>query len=427
MSAAAALKQIPVFKHLDDSQVQSLAMRAGRLALDSRTIVFREGDASDSLYVILAGSVRVYREADKGQVIELDVLGAGSFFGELALLDSGPRSATIVTLTHCDVLVVDKHLFAALIHESPPEVVLGMLADLSQKMRASNERRIQEQVAQQALRTEMELERHRALSRMVAGVAHEINTPLGIANTAACIISQELTSPLIKTLTRESEGSRLVNDVLEAIDLLQRNIQRAHKLIQDFKRVSVGQLTDVKEQMDLSEAVAEVIGLFDISARRAGLEIVICDVLPATSRTWVGYRGHLSQVLLNLLTNVERYAYPPHRGGKVEVTLAATDTPAPTFTVTVRDFGKGIRPEDVPHVFDVFFTTGRSAGGSGLGLAIVHSIVTGPLQGTVTVNSELDAGTTFSVTFPQTIDDQEGGSVLQSTQLRSPSESAQPA
>ena len=90
MSAAAALKQVPVFKHLDDRQVQSLAMRADRLALDSRTIVFREGDASDSLYVILAGSVRVYREADKGQVIELDVLGAGSFFGELALLDSGP-------------------------------------------------------------------------------------------------------------------------------------------------------------------------------------------------------------------------------------------------------------------------------------------------------------------------------------------------
>ena len=422
MSAAAALKQVPVFKHLDDRQVQSLAVRSGRLALDSRTIVFREGDASDSLYVILAGSVRVYREADTGQVIELDVLGAGSFFGELALLDSGPRSATIATLTHCDLLVVDKRLFAALIHESSPEVVLGMLADLSQNMRVSNERRIQEQVAQQALRAEMELERHRALSRMVAGVAHEINTPLGIANTAACIIRQELASPLIKTLTQEREGSRLVNDVLEAIDLLQRNIQRAHKLIQDFKRVSVGQLTDVKEQMDLSEAVAEVIGLFDISARHAGLEIVIRDVLPATSRTWVGYRGYLSQVLLNLLTNVERYAYPPHRGGRVEVTLRAADTDARTFTVTVRDFGKGIRPEDVPHVFDVFFTTGRSAGGSGLGLAIVHSIVTGPLQGTITVTSALDAGTTFSVTFPQTIDDQQGGSPLQSTQLRSPTE-----
>jgi signal transduction histidine kinase len=308
------------------------------------------------------------------------------------------------------VLVVDKQLFAALIHESPPEVVLGMLADLSQNMRVSNERRIQEQVAQHALRTEMELERHRALSRLVAGVAHEINTPLGIANTAACIIGQELTSPLIRTLTEEREGSRLVSDVLEAIDLLQRNIQRAHALIQDFKRVSVGQLTDVKEQMDLSEAVAEVIGLFAVSARRAGLELVIHDRLPATSRTWVGYHGYLSQVLLNLLTNVERYAYPPHTGGRVEVTLSAADTGAPTFTVTVRDFGKGIRPEDVPRVFDVFFTTGRSSGGSGLGLAIVYTIVTGPLQGTITVTSALDTGTTFSITFPQTINDQEGGS-----------------
>jgi CRP-like cAMP-binding protein len=74
MSVAAALKEVPVFKHLDDRQVQSLATRAGRVALDGGKIVFREGDASDSLYVILAGSVRVYRQADGGQVIDLDAI-----------------------------------------------------------------------------------------------------------------------------------------------------------------------------------------------------------------------------------------------------------------------------------------------------------------------------------------------------------------
>jgi signal transduction histidine kinase len=179
--------------------------------------------------------------------------------------------------------------------------------------------------------------------------------------------------------------------------------------------------------MDLSEAVAEIIGLFNVSARRSGLEIVIRDMLPASSRSWVGYRGYLSQVLLNMLTNVERYAYPQGSGGRVEVTLDAADTPAPTLSVTVRDFGKGIRSEDLPRVFDVFFTTGRGAGGSGLGLAIVHSIVTGPLRGTISITSELGAGTTVTVTFPQTIDDQEGGSAVQATQLRSRSESAQSA
>ncbi len=405
MSGATALKQVPIFRHLDDTQVQRVVTRANRLALDAGQLVLREGDPSDSLYVILAGSVRVYREDDRSNVIEIDMLGEGHFFGELALLDSGPRSASIATLTWCDFLVVDKHLFAALIHESPPKVLLRILADLGQQLRASNERRIRVELATQALRTEMELERHRALSQMVAGVAHEINTPLGIANTAANIIRQELNAPGMAVLSHGSMDKRALDDVLEALNLLERNIQRAHKLIQDFKQVAVGQLTDVKEQMDLSEAVADIVGLFNISARQARLELVIHDNLPATTRTWVGYRGYLTQVLLNILTNVERYAYPDGTGGRVELELDAAHRVVPTFTITVRDFGKGIRSEDVPRVFDVFFTTGRGAGGSGLGLAIVHTIVTEPLQGTIDISSAQGVGTTVTVTFPQTIDD----------------------
>jgi signal transduction histidine kinase len=405
MSVTTVLKQVSIFRHLDDQQLEYVATHATRLVLDAGQRVFHEGDASDSLYLILAGRVRVYREDDRGNVIELDVLSEGSFFGELALLDRGSRSASITTLTWCDFLVVDKHLFAALIHESPPKVVLRILADLGQQLRASNERRIRMELATQALRTEMELERHRALSQMVAGVAHEINTPLGIANTAANIIRQELNAPGMAVLSHGSMDKRALDDVLEALNLLERNIQRAHKLIQDFKQVAVGQLTDVKEQMDLSEAVADIVGLFNISARQARLELVIHDNLPATTRTWVGYRGYLTQVLLNILTNVERYAYPDGTGGRVELELDAANRVVPTFTITVRDFGKGIRSEDVPRVFDVFFTTGRGAGGSGLGLAIVHTIVTEPLQGTIDISSAQGVGTTVTVTFPQTIDD----------------------
>ncbi len=405
MSVTTVLKQVSIFRHLDDQQLEYVATHATRLVLDAGQRVFHEGDASDSLYLILVGRVRVYREDDRGNVIELDVLSEGSFFGELALLDRGSRSASITTLTWCDFLVVDKHLFAALIHESPPKVVLRILADLGQQLRASNERRIRMELATQALRTEMELERHRALSQMVAGVAHEINTPLGIANTAANIIRQELNAPGMAVLSHGSMDKRVLDDVLEALNLLERNIQRAHKLIQDFKQVAVGQLTDVKEQMDLSEAVADIVGLFNISARQARLELVIHDNLPATTRTWVGYRGYLTQVLLNILTNVERYAYPDGTGGRVELELDAANRVVPTFTITVRDFGKGIRSEDVPRVFDVFFTTGRGAGGSGLGLAIVHTIVTEPLQGTIDISSAQGVGTTVTVTFPQTIDD----------------------
>ena len=409
MAMLVVLQQVPILKHLDDVQLQHMMATAGRLMLDAGELVFREGDVSDNMFVVLAGSVRVFREDDAGDVIELDLLGPGSLFGELALLDSGPRSASIVVHTPCDLLVVDKPLFATLIHESSTEVILRMLADLSQRMRASNERRIQEQLAKQMVRAEMELARHRSLSQMVAGVAHEINTPLGIANTAAAIIRQELTGPTLSGLSLDRRNQRAYDAIFEALDLMERNIHRAHKLTNDFKKVSVGQLTDVKEHLILPEVVAEIIDLFKITARQAHLDIALDDMLLPAARTWLGYRGYLSQVLLNLLINIERYAYPPGVGGRVEVQLAAREGPIPTFTMTVRDWGKGIRPDHLPHVFDAFFTTGRGAGGSGLGLAIVHNIVTGALQGTIDMKSKVGAGTIVTVTFPQIIADQKGG------------------
>jgi signal transduction histidine kinase len=306
--------------------------------------------------------------------------------------------------------VIDKRLFATLMHEAPPAVVLRMLADLSQKMRASNERRIQEQVAQHTLRSEMELERHRALSLMVAGVAHEINTPLGTTNTALSIIKRELTSPTFAALMQDRAVQQSIDDMLEAAVLMERNIQRAHKLTQDFKKISVSQLTDTKETMNLPEAVAEIVGLYTASAKRARLDIQIAHTLPPATQTWLGYRGYLSHILLNFLTNIERYAYQRGVGGTVAITLAEDGSrDVPVFVLTVRDFGQGIPPENVPQIFEPFFTTGRSMGGTGLGLSIVRNMVTGPLHGTVEVQSAVGQGTTFTVAFPQRIVDQPEG------------------
>ena len=114
--------------------------------------------------------------------------------------------------------------------------------------------------------------------------------------------------------------------------------------------------------------------------------------------------------MLNCLTNIERYAYPRGVGGTVAITLAAEGSRAePMYVLTVRDFGQGIAPEHVPHIFEPFFTTGRSIGGTGLGLSIVRNMVTGPLQGTVEVESAVGQGTTFTVTVPQRIVDEAGG------------------
>ncbi len=241
-----------------------------------------------------------------------------------------------------------------------------------------------------AARAEAEVARHRSVAQMVAGVAHELNTPLGIINTAADLMMQRL-----------SHGEIVAEDLLEAGNLIARNVSRAHKLVQDFKKVSVNQITDVRENVRLPDVVEETAGLFKVTARQSRMEVSIINNLPAGRGDWTGYAGSLSQVLLNLLSNAQRYAYAEGVGGKVEITLTAEGDGA--YCIAVRDFGNGIAPENLPRIFDPFFTTGRGKGGSGLGMSIVYNIVTVHLHGTISVDSKAGEGTTVTIRVPAVV------------------------
>ncbi len=248
------------------------------------------------------------------------------------------------------------------------------------RLRRENERLV---------RDEAELARHRSVAEMVAGVAHEINTPLGIINTATSILSRWVASPDLNE----------VQDLTDAIHLITRNVSRAHKLVQDFKRVSVHQITDVLEPAELVEVVQETTRLFRLTAR--AIEVEILDQLPEGQGEWLGYPGSLAQVLLNLLSNVQRYAYPETTGGKVEITVALEQ--GEQYKLSVRDFGQGIAPHHLARIFEPFFTTGRSKGGSGLGLSIVHTLVIAHMQGSLTADSEPGGGTTVTLRLPREV------------------------
>ncbi|MBN9417350.1 hypothetical protein ABS71_22445 [bacterium SCN 62-11] len=248
------------------------------------------------------------------------------------------------------------------------------------RLRQENERLI---------RAEAELARHRSVAQMVAGVAHEINTPLGILNTAASLLKNWLASPELAGV-----GPAMLEDLVDVSRLIERNTARAHKLVQDFKKVSVHQITDVLEEVGLAEVVAETVHLFRVS-QRGGMEVTIANELGDGDR-WLGYAGSLSQVLLNLLSNAQRYA----GGGTVEVALSGDDQ---GYSLRVRDWGAGIPPEHLGRVFEPFFTTGRSQGGSGLGLSIVHNIVTAHLKGEISLESRLGEGTTVSLRLPRRV------------------------
>jgi signal transduction histidine kinase len=226
-------------------------------------------------------------------------------------------------------------------------------------------------------------------------------------NTAASIVKRHLTTQLFAPLAGDPKTREALDDVGEAIGLIESNIRRAHKLIQDFKKLSVGQISDTKEVLNLVTVIDEVISLFKISARQAKLSIEVRNGLPqAIDGSWLGYRGYLTQVLLNLLSNIERYAYPDGTGGRVEIVLTAESQRAEElFVLTVRDFGRGIAADDLPRIFVPFFTTGRSQGGTGLGMAIVHNIVTTALKGSIELASELGLGTTVTLRLPRKLSD----------------------
>ncbi|HEY2379697.1 MAG TPA: cyclic nucleotide-binding domain-containing protein [Terriglobia bacterium] len=399
----ADLRKVPFLQPLTDVQAAQLADRGRQVPARAGEVLFNKGDSGDCMYAILAGSVQIYLDDREGHKAVLGVLEAGDFFGEMALLDGDSRSASAAAITDCELFRLDRDAFLDLLATSPA-LRSQLLIDLAQRIRVTDERYLQEEIARQTLRADIERERHRALAQMVAGVAHEVNTPLGIINTAASIMKRELTSDTAVTLAAAPKAKALFEDLLETTDLMQRNITRAHGLIQSFKTLSISEVADTKETLALPEVINEILALFSIQARQAGLEVEFKNDLPPDQQSWVGFRGVLSRVLLNLLTNVERYAYPAGTGGNVTVGLTLQERlPAPSFALTVRDWGAGISAEHLPRIFEPFFTTGRGRGGAGLGLAMVYNLVTAALHGTIEATSVPGEGTTITVTFPQVV------------------------
>ena len=395
MNIRGTLQNISLFKSMEDHQFDEVISMGETRAMPADHTVFFEGDDPDGLYVILKGMVRISCRDTDGEPLELATLKTGEFFGEMALLDVMPRSATVTCLQPSRFFILTQESFLSFLMKSKG-LLMTLLAGLSQRIRETNGQVVDVLVRKRRLQQEMEIERLKALTQMVTGIAHEINTPLGIANTAASLIQSLLRStPALEN----SEHASMFEDIREASTLLTANIERAHKLIKSFKKLSAGQLTDTPEEIDLPELMDEIIRLFSPKAKQAKLQILFHNDLPHDMKQWYGHPGHLSTVLLNLFQNIERYAYPPGSGGKVEITLTP-HSGTNAILLRIQDFGQGIAKENLSRIFDPFFTTGRSKGGTGLGLSIVKNLINDALKGNISVRSALGKGTIFDIKLP---------------------------
>ncbi|HXA47066.1 MAG TPA: ATP-binding protein, partial [Burkholderiaceae bacterium] len=238
-----------------------------------------------------------------------------------------------------------------------------------------------------------------ALGSLVAGIAHELNTPIGNSLMVASTLVDQT-----KVLTASYiDGNGLKRSVLEgyfqdaskAGDILVRNLYRAANLVTSFKQVAVDQTSSQRRLFSLSEVISEI--LITLSPTLKKTAFVIEQHIP-DNITMDSYPGPLGQVVTNLVNNALLHGFEGRTNGTV--TLSAVINHEGGVELTVKDDGKGIPSANLGRVFDPFFTTKLGAGGSGLGLNITHNIVSGILGGRIRVNSEMGNGTTFVLTLP---------------------------
>lgn len=241
-------------------------------------------------------------------------------------------------------------------------------------------------------------EKMASLGSLVAGVAHELNTPIGNALTVASTLTERartLQSDLQNNGLRKSTLTQFTDNIVPMSELIESSCRRADALISSFKRVAVDQTSEQKRRFELLDVVQDICASLSPSLRKYGLAVQI-DV-PAGIQC-DGYPGPLGQVLSNLIQNAGIHAFEPGQGGTA--TISAWEQKGDVYLL-VKDNGKGMDADVLGRVFDPFFTTRLGQGGSGLGLAISMNIVRGVLCGTLQARSTPGQGTIFELCFPK--------------------------
>lgn len=245
----------------------------------------------------------------------------------------------------------------------------------------------------------VESEKLASLGQLVAGVAHEINTPVGIGVTGASTLAEETAK--LQALYRDGSMKRSDLDHYVAAastisKLLLANMERAAQLIQSFKEVAIDQTSEERRTFRLKAYIDDVLLNLHPMLRKADHSVTVdCDGEIEIDT----YPGALSQILTNFVMNALLHAFGTRRNGSMAIVVREPD--ADSIELRFSDDGDGIPADILPKIFEPFFTTMRGRGGSGLGLNIVHNLVTASLQGQIRASSETGAGTTFTLLFPR--------------------------
>jgi PAS domain S-box-containing protein len=286
------------------------------------------------------------------------------------------------------------------------ENIVTVALDIEDRKRNEHEMRQAKDAAEAALRnlretqnSLIEAEKLAALGRLVAGVAHEVNNPVGISLTVASSLERK-----IAVFAEEVERGELrrssLNDFVatnrDAASQLVANLNRAAELVQSFKQVAADRNYSDKRIFDLGELTEQVVMSLRPGLRKQNVTLTV-DCEP--NLTMNSYPGPYGQVLTNLFLNSLAHAFPDGEGGAVDISVRGVNQE--NVEILFSDNGCGMSPDVRRKAFDPFFTTRRDQGGTGLGLHIVYNIVTNRLGGRLDLDSGSGEGTRIHIILPR--------------------------
>jgi len=379
------LKKVYFFENLSATAIKKLLNVCHKTLVEAGHVIFVEGEKADRFYIVIGGAVEVWKDYNKPNAEMLAVHGPGHLFGEMALIDEKPRSATIVAGTDTKLLYINRKDFHKIIRENIA-LSLSIMKSVSSMVRKSNESYVEnlreqnielEKAYKELKETQEELlraERLSALGKFSSLILHDIKNPLSILRGYAEMLLLNPKDPdKVKKYSKKiiSEADRINVLATELLDFSRGDI-----------RLNIG-------VVDIEEFLNTVIE--NITAKFQALNIKIKKVLEYKGKILMD-KERMLRVFMNLANNSAKAMAD---GGEFSIHVSRRES---YLYFEVADSGEGMSPEVLKKIFEPFFSFSKS-GGTGLGMSIVKSIIDAH-EGILSVQSKEFEGTTFTIALP---------------------------
>ncbi len=380
------LRNTYFFHNLEDSEINKILIVCHEKTFDPGEIIFEEGSVAEKFYIILSGEIEVWKDYRSQEKDRLAVHKKGRLFGEMALIDDLPRSATVIARENTRLLYIERNDFHKIIKENS-SIALSVMRSVSLMIRKSNDSFVENlrarnkklQKAYKELKETHEelirMERLSTLGKISSLILHDIRNPISIMRGYAEMIRMQPDN--------EEKNKKNADRIISESD-------RLNRLANEMLDYSRGEIRLNMQIVNIDDMINNVIN--SIKDRFSLRKIEIIKDIKFKGPVLMDM-DRIVRVLYNLADN-SRKAMP--KGGKFTIKTYEEES---TYVIEISDNGVGMSEKVKKHVFEPFFSYSES-GGTGLGMSIVKNIIEAH-EGNLTLDSEKNKGTCFKIIMPK--------------------------